>query len=346
MIRTALIGYGVAGEIFHAPLINSCAGMELTAIVTRNKDRQAVAQKKYPGVKILISAQEIWSRPHLYDLVVIATTNDTHAKLATKSIEVGLATVVDKPFALSVQEASGLILLSKAKNVLLSVFHNRRFDNDFLTVQNLIKSNQLGTIIRLESRFERYRPTPRLGNWRELTSIEMGGGLLNDLGSHLIDQAIVLFGQPISVYAELKTRRENLPSDDDTFLALQFANNICVHLWASLLVKVPSSRFRLIGTNGIYEKFGLDPQEDALRMGLTPGSANWGVENLECAGKLTTMINDVEINHSIISEPGCYNRYYEQMREAILGKGVVPVDPADAQLGLAVIEEARKSFSC
>jgi len=342
-VRTALIGYGLAGSVFHAPLIDHTAGMELSAIVTGNAERQAAAQQAYPSAKIAASADQIWEDASGFDLVVVATPNDTHAPLAKAAMKRGLAVVVDKPFAISVAQAEELIAVRQESGALLSVFQNRRWDSDFLTVKELIETDRVGTVTRIESRHERFRPQPKPGGWRETTGAEAGGGLLFDLGSHLIDQVICLFGDPISVYAEVKIRRAGVRSDDDTFVALQFANGVCAHLWVSLLAKVPGPRFRLMGTSGIYEKYGLDPQEEALTSGLRPGHQLWGVEAPQNWGKLTSTIGDLEFSGTIASKPGCYEQFYAQMRDAITSGADVPVPAEDALKSLRIIEAARQS---
>ncbi|MGH9550796.1 MAG: Gfo/Idh/MocA family protein, partial [Terriglobales bacterium] len=329
-VRTALIGYGLAGSVFHAPLVHHTGGLALSAVVTANPARQADVLARYKGTEVFESADEIWKNASSYDLVVIATPNDTHAPLALTAMEKGLNVVVDKPFAISSQQAEELIAVRNKTGVALSVFQNRRWDADFLTLQELIRTKKVGTVMRLESRYERYRPVPKPGGWRETTAPELGGGLLFDLGSHLIDQAIVLFGKPLSVYAEVKTRRAGIPADDDTFIALQFENDVCAHLWVSLMAKVPGPRFRLMGTVGLFEKFGMDPQEDALRSGMFPGLPGWGYEMPELSGKLYTNIDGIEFSGIILSKTGAYEQFYHRMRDAVRGLAPVPVPAEDA----------------
>ncbi|HEY9717176.1 MAG TPA: Gfo/Idh/MocA family oxidoreductase [Trichormus sp.] len=342
-VRTALIGYGLAGSVFHAPLIHYTAGMQLAAVVTGNPERQQAARQAYPQAKILADAAQIWQDPADFDLVVVATPNDTHAPLAKLAMQRGIAVVVDKPFAISSAQAEELLDVQNKTGALLSVFQNRRWDCDFLTIKELIETDRVGPVTRIESRFERYRPHPKPGGWRETTEASAGGGLLFDLGSHLIDQVISLFGDPCSVYAEVKARRAGVRSDDDTFVALQFPNGVCAHLWVSMLSKVPGPRFRLLGTRGIYEKFGLDPQEEALKNGLRPGHQMWGTEKEQHSGNLTTTIGDLEFSGTITSKKGCYEKFYEGMRDAITSGAEVPVRPSDAAKALRVIEAARQS---
>jgi len=342
-IRTALIGYGLAGSVFHAPLIDFTAGLTLSAVVTGNPERQRAAKDAYPSVKTLASTDELFKDASSYDLVVVATPNDSHAPLAKASMEAGLAVVVDKPFALSVAEAEEVIAVQEKTGALLSVFQNRRWDNDFLTVRELIETGTIGKILRIESRFERWRPTPKPDSWREKSSADMGGGLLFDLGSHLIDQALVLFGQPRSVYAQLKTRRQGVASDDDTFVALEFDNDVCFHIWVNQLSRLFGPRFRVLGSEGAFEKFGLDPQESALRSGERPGHSFWGVEETNLSGQLSATVNGIDFSGTVTSKPGSYEVFYSLMHEAILHGSPVPVAPKDAVTTLKVIEAARQS---
>ncbi len=344
-LRIAIIGYGVAGAFFHAPLIAATAGMVVTAIVTSNPDRQKQAQRDFPEATILSSADAIWQNPGSYDAVVIATPNRFHLPLGLAAMEAGLAVVIDKPMAVSVADADQLIAASKRTGQLLTVFQNRRWDNDFLTVKRLINDapELLGKIIRFESRFERYRPTPRWGSWREQAHPDEGGGVLFDLGSHLIDQALQLFGQPLSVYAEINKRRAEVTVDDDTFVALEFSHGVNAHLWMSTVVPIPGPRMRISGLCGAYEKWGLDPQEDWLRAGLRPGDRGWGMELKEHRGKLMTHANGVILDSPVEMVPGSYEQFYVLLREALLTGSPPPVNPEEALSSLKVIAAAQQS---
>src|SRR5213595_1549802 len=235
--RVAIIGYGLAGAVFHAPLISSTPGMAVAAIVTSNPERQEQAQRDFPKAAILSSAGQLWRDPTLYDLVVVATPNRSHLPLGIAAMNAGLPVVIDKPISASVSNAEQLISTSERTGKLLTVFQNRRWDNDFLTVRRLLAADLLGPITRFESRYERYRAVLRTHAWREYPAPEEAGGLLYDLGSHLIDQAIQLFGQPVRVYAELEKRRPGAQVDDDTFVALQFATGVHAHLWMSVVAR-------------------------------------------------------------------------------------------------------------
>src|SRR5579859_2330003 len=339
-LRVAVIGYGLAGSVFHAPLINATPGMTVAAIVTGNPERQERAYRDYPTAAILSSAAQLWQNPSLYDLVVVAAPNRSHIALGLAALDAGLPVVIDKPFAPSVDGAEQLIAASERSGKLLTVFQNRRWDNDFLTIRHLLDADLdlLGPITRFESRFERYRATPRPGAWRELPGEEEAGGLLFDLGSHLIDQALHLFGQPTQVYAEVEKRRPGALVDDDSFVALHFASGVHAHLWMSAVTRIPGPRMRISGLRGTYEKWGLDPQEDALRTGMRPGDPEWGLEPRERWGRLSTDIGGIHIDGPVEMLPGAYERYYALLRDALISGGPPPVDPADVVATLRIIE--------
>ncbi len=344
-LRVAIIGYGLAGSVFHAPLIAATPGMAVTAIVTGNSERQHKACHDFPSATVLSSPGELWQDPSHYDLVVVASPNRTHVPLGIAAMEAGLPVVIDKPMAASVADAEQLLATSKDSGKLLTVFQNRRWDNDFLTVRRLLDTvpDLLGPITRFESRFERYRAAPRPGVWRELPDQEEAGGLLYDLGSHLIDQALQLFGQPVRVYAEMDQRRPGAQVDDDTFIALQFPSGVRAHLWMSAVARIPGPRIVLRGLHGTYEKWGLDPQEDALRSGMRPGGSGWGLEARENWGRLSTDIGGLHIDGPVETLPGSYERFYGLLRDALLSGGALPVDPAGALATLKIIEAARLS---
>jgi scyllo-inositol 2-dehydrogenase (NADP+) len=345
-LKVVIVGYGLAGSVFHAPLVASTEGMEVAAIVVRNPERKAKARKDFPIAQIYESFIEVCADAENFDAVVIATNNSTHAPFAVASMKAGLPVVVDKPFAVTVQECEEVLAVSERTGVLLTVFQNRRWDNDFLTMKKIIDSGKLGTLTRFESRFERYRPTPRSDSWREKGSLAEGGGLLFDLGSHLIDQALHLFGEPDLVYGETHTRREGLQVDDDSFVAIRFKNGVQAHLWVSAIAPVIGPRFKVSGLNGCYEKYGLDPQEDALRAGRTPLDDGWGIEPEDHAGVLVEYEDGNRLESVITSEPGAYQVFYSQFRDAILDGAPVPVNPYDALKTMQVIELARQSQGC
>lgn len=342
-LRVALIGYGLAGSVFHAPLIAATAGMRVAAIVTGSPVRQQQARQDVPAAEILPDAETLWSQASHYDLVVIATPNRTHVPLGMAALLAGLPVVIDKPLAASVADAEQLLAASQQTGKMLTVFQNRRWDNDFLTIRQLLAADLLGRVTRFESRYDRYRAEPRAGVWRESAAVEDAGGLLYDLGSHIIDQAIQLFGRPQQVYAEMERQRPGAQVDDDTFVALTFAHGLHAHLWMSVVARRAGPRFRVSGLRGTYEKWGLDPQEDALRVGRRPGDPLWGKEPREQWGSLSTDVGGIHFDGAVETLDGSYERFYTLLREALVTGGPPPVDPGDALLTLRVIEAAQES---
>ncbi|GCE19821.1 Gfo/Idh/MocA family oxidoreductase [Dictyobacter kobayashii] len=319
--------------------------MKVAAIVTSNKERQQSAHTRYPDANIIEHVSELWQNAASYDLAVVATSNNMHVPLGIAAMRAGLPVVVDKPMAATVADAQQLLDASRETGQPLTVFQNRRWDNDFLTVQKLLSANLLGPLTRFESRFERYRPTPRQGAWRESADPQAAGGQLYDLGSHLIDQALHLFGKPSSVYAEMFLRRPGAQVDDDSFVALQFPSGITAHLWMSQVARISGQRMRVSGLNGTYEKWGLDPQEDALRAGKQPGDPDWGREPRDLWGHLSTDLgeNSVHFDGPIETVPGAYEQYYAQVRDALTKGAPMPVDPSSVLEVIRVIETAQTS---
>ncbi|MGH2680204.1 MAG: Gfo/Idh/MocA family oxidoreductase [Actinomycetota bacterium] len=338
-IRVALIGYGLGGEVFHAPLIASAPGLSLVTIVTSDPERQTRARGRYPSARIVDRPEAIWEASDDHDLVVVSTPNRSHVPLGLEALRSGLAVVIDKPLAATAAASRTLASAAAERGLFFSVFQNRRWDADFLTVQGLVEEGRLGPIHRFESRYERWKPSSQAGAWRELGAPEEAGGLLFDLGSHLVDQAIVLFGRPTRVYAEVDRRREGVQVDDDVFLALEHPGTVRTHLWASVLAAAPGPRFRLLGARGTFEKYGMDVQEDALAAGGLPGEERWGREPEGAWGSLSTG-DGVEI---VESRPGAYETYYAGVAEAMRSGAGPPVDPRDAIAGLEVLEAARES---
>jgi len=331
--RVVVLGYGLAGRFFHAPFIAATPGLELAAVVTGDEDRRAQALADYPGVAVFDTAEEVWARAAELDLVAVATPNRVHVPLALAALEAGLAVVVDKPLATTADEGRRLVEAAREHGLMLTVFQNRRWDGDFLTVKRLLADDALGKVHRFESRFERWRPELS-GTWRERE--EEAGGLLFDLGSHLVDQALQLFGSVDSVYAEVDVRRPGGEVDDDVFLALEHASGVRSHLWMSALAGQLGPRFRVLGDRAAFVKLGLDVQEEALRAGRKPDEPGWGEEPRESWGRLGVEGDLREVQ----TEPGNYRAFYEGVA-ASLGGGPAPVDPADAVTVLELLEEAR-----
>jgi scyllo-inositol 2-dehydrogenase (NADP+) len=338
-LRAAVIGYGLAGSVFHAPLIASVEGMEVGAIVTGNPERRAQAEREHPSATLYASAEELWVDAEVYDLAVVATANRVHAPFAVQALERGFAVVVDKPMAATVEDAEAIAGAAEAAGRMATVFHNRRFDADFLTVRRLVNDGVLGDLTRLESRFDRFRAAPKEGAWRERAGPADAGGVLWDLGPHLIDQACVLFGDPTSVYAEVDVRRPGAVVDDDAFVALRFGGEQVAHLWMSQTAPIAGPRVRLSGLAGAYQHDAVDPQEDQLKAGLRPGDAEWGSEAPERYGRVATD-GDERVVETV---PGAWERYYEAVRDAIRGDGEPPVDPADGVRAVRLVQAARRS---
>ncbi|MBX5440087.1 MAG: Gfo/Idh/MocA family oxidoreductase [Solirubrobacteraceae bacterium] len=335
--RVGLVGYGLAGRAFHAPLIAAEPALTLAAIVTADPERRARARAEHPHAALLDDAAELWARRAELDLVVVASPNATHVPLARAAIEHGLDVVVDKPLAASADEAEALLGEARARGRLLIPFHNRRWDGDFLTVRRLVETGALGTVVRFESRFERWRPEVA-GGWREDDDPAQAGGLLYDLGAHLVDQALQLFGPAAAVYAEVEARREGARVDDDVFVAITHAGGVRSHLWASMLAGQAAPRMRVVGDGATYVKHGLDPQEAQLRAGAAPGDPGFGEEPPERWGTLGAGAGV----RAVPTEAGRYQAFYTGVVSALRG-GALPVDPVDAIAGLRVIEAARRS---
>ena len=338
----ALVGYGLAGRVFHAPFIDATPGVELAAIVTSDPDRRSQAAAAHPGAALFETADALWaaSADLGVELAVVATPNRSHVTVALAALGAGLGVVVDKPLAATVEDGRRIVAEADRLGRFLSVFHNRRWDGDFLTVRRLIDAGELGAVWRFESRYERWRPDPKPGAWRERSSPADAGGLLADLGSHLIDQAVVLFGPPLSVYAELGRRRAGVEVDDDTFVALQHRGGETSHLWASSVASRPGPRFRVLGAAAGYVVWGMDPQERALRAGQSPAHAGWGESPPGRWGTVGIGEDDVA---PVPTEIGDYGRFYQGVVAAARQGHPPPVAPGDALATLEVIDAARRS---
>ena len=319
-IRVGLVGYGVAGRCFHAPLIEATPGLDLAAIVTSRDMPDGIRRA---------AVEDLWSLD--LDLVVIAAPNRSHVSLATAALDAGLHVVVDKPLAVTPADAAGLAERAEADGRVLSVFQNRRWDGDYLTLTDLVGSGVLGRVHRFESRFERWRPEV-VQAWRESQAPEEGGGQLLDLGSHLIDQALHLFGPARSVYAELASVRKGAAVEDDVFVAITHHAGTVSHLWMSAVAAEAGPRMRALGDLAGWSSDGLDTQETALRAGARPGDVGFG-ENPP--GTLN--------GAPYPTRDGDYAAFYAGVVDAVHGNGPNPVDPWDAVAALRVIEAARES---
>jgi predicted dehydrogenase len=329
-LRVSLIGYGFAGRTFHAPLIAAVPDLALTVIASSDA---AKVHADLPEVEVVADPLRAATDPRA-DLVVIASPNDSHVPLARAALEAGRDVVVDKPFTLSLADARALADLAQRHGRLLSVFQNRRWDSDFLSIRQAIADGLVGDVVHLESRIERFRPQPR-ARWRELPG--PGSGLLWDLGPHLVDQALQLFGAPDSVTASVATQRDGGQADDWAHVVLGFGQRRAI-LHAGMLAAGAGARFVVHGTRGSVVKAQADPQEAQLLAGLRPGDARWGVDEDEL------VCHDGAGGTRRIAAPrGDHSRYYAAIAAALRGQGANPVPPAEAVAVMAVLEAAQAS---
>jgi predicted dehydrogenase len=332
----AIVGYGLAGRVFHGPLIAATPGLRVDAIVTANPERQAEARSDFPDAEVLPSPDALWSRGDLHDLAVIATASGSHGAVAGAAIDAGIAVVVEKPIATSAASARSLVDQAAARAVRLVPFLNRRWDSDHLTLSDLLAEGRLGKVLRYESRFERWRPIAASG-WREVRSAEMGGGILLDLGAHLVDQATVLFGAVDQVYAEVLSRRGG--ADDDVFLALHHESGVLSHLWASALAAAQGPRLRVLGDRAAFVVDHLDGQEDALRAGRRPDDPGFAVDPSERWGRLVRG----DAAEPVATIAGRWQAFYAGVLRMLRDGEPPPVDAEDAVRGLEIIDAARES---
>jgi scyllo-inositol 2-dehydrogenase (NADP+) len=335
MIGVGLIGYGLGGSVFHAPLVAAEPGLRLHAVATSRAEQ---VRRDHPGVRVVASAAELLGDPAV-ELVVVAAPNAVHHELAAAALRAGRHVVVDKPFTLTTAQADELIELAEAEDRRLSVFHSRRWDGDFLTVRRCLAAGLLGEVSSFFSRYDRFRPAPK-GGWKE--AAVPGSGILYDLGSHLIDQALQLFGPPETVSADLCVQRPGVEALDWAHLVLGYGR-LRVLLHAGMEVRDPGPRFEVHGDLGSFVKGGLDPQEAALRAGGRPGDPGWGSEPPDRHGTLTTEVAGLELRGRLATAPGAYQAFYAAMARAVAGQGPVPVTPEEARATIAVIEHALQS---
>jgi predicted dehydrogenase len=326
-VRIGLVGYGFGGRRFHAPLIASAPECAFLGVVTRSPERRAELAQDHPGVAAFDSLRAL--KEAGAEAVAISTPAATHIPLVLEAVELGLAVVCDKPFALDAASAREAVIAAEGAGVVLSVYQNRRWDSDFLTVRRLMAEDTIGAVTRFESRFERFRPghPPR----------DAGGGALRDFGSHLVDQALTLFGPVDHVHSELHLLDGGL--DDDWFLALHHASGVHSHLWGSSVQGAPGPRFRVTGTTGTYVVGGVDGQEADLVAGRSPASAGdrWGTEPEARWGR----VHRGDTSAAVPSERGRWDTYYPAFAAAVHGTGPVPVDPRDAVRALEILDQAR-----
>jgi scyllo-inositol 2-dehydrogenase (NADP+) len=333
-----LIGYGLGGSAFHAPLVAATPGLRLAAVVTRNETRQAEVARRYPDARVLDDVAALWAMKGELDLVIVSSPNVTHVPYARRALEAGMHVVVDKPFAATSAEALELGALAERVGRLAIPFQNRRWDGDFLTVRRLVRDGTLGTVHRFESRFERLRSTVKPG-WAAAGAAERAEGIVYDIGSHLIDQALVLFGPVAEVSAELALRHPDVVVEDEAFVSLLHADGVRSHLYMSAVAAQPGPRLGVWGSRAAYVKHGLDGQEAALRAGGDPSAPGWGVEPREAWGWLATL----DDRRHEPTDAGAYPVYYRGVADALDGAVAPPVTVAQAAAMLAVIEAAHRS---
>ncbi|MCU1446132.1 Gfo/Idh/MocA family oxidoreductase [Cryobacterium sp.] len=331
-IRAGVLGYGLSGRVFHAPFLAANPDFSLDVIVTSNAERGASARQSYPGVRVLASAEELFARGDL-DLVVIGTPPETHVPLAHAALDAGLAVVIDKPFSTTSEAGWELVNRAHGLGLPITVFQNRRWDGDFLTLRALLAENALGQVYRFESRFESFKPGPPR-SWKAQATPAAGGGILFDLGAHLIDQAVLLFGPVDDVSAEVTTRYPDGAADDDTFVSLHHGSGVRSHLWMSKFAAQVGPRYRVLGAAAAYVKWGLDGQEEAIQAGHLPTEPDFGLEPESAWGTLGTD----GATTVVPTRRGRYVSFYAELADALLRGAALPVDAGDALRTIEVME--------
>lgn len=333
-IRTALLSYGMSGEVFHGPLLEAHAGFEIVTVMQRNP-----AKTPRHTYRLVNDYRDILNDDRV-DLVVVNTPNDSHYYYALQALQASKHVVVEKPFTVTVQEADELIALAKQQNKMLTVFQNRRWDADFLTVRKVLEAGLLGKLVECEIHYDRYRNYIEANTWKE--EAQPGTGILYNLGSHLIDQALVLFGMPRYADARIGVQRPGGRVDDFFDIRLAY-DGFLVILKSSYLVREPGPRFILHGTEGSFLKGGIDPQEQALKDKKIPGTPGWGVEEKRWWGKLNTTVGDEHIEGPYETVPGNYLSFYENVYDALVHGVSLAVKAEEARNVILVIEACQES---
>jgi predicted dehydrogenase len=342
-IGVCVIGFGLAGQVFHAPFVSAVPGLRLEAIVQRKGDEAA---KAYPSARILRSAEDALKDAAI-QMIVVATPNETHFELAKRALQAGKHVVIDKPFTATSEEALELKALAEKKGVVLAPFHNRRWDGDFRTVERLLGEEAVGRLVTYESHFDRFRPLPRENTWKE--GANLANGLLMDLGPHLVDQALALFGSPDGITASVRRDRDKTDIEDAFDITLEYPR-LRAHCRSSMLAADAAPRFLLHGTEGSYKKFGLDPQEPALvggakvpRMGegewLAEPESQWGTLTIAPVPADPAKLTQTRVRNEL----GDYRLYYANVRDAINGTAKLEVTPEDGYRTIKLLEMARQS---
>lgn len=335
-LNVGLIGFGFSGRVFQAPLITSVEGLHLSKVVER---RGQLSKAIYPWVEVVTEISEVLDDPAI-DLVVVATPSTNHYEIAKAALMADKHVVVEKPFTTTVVEAEELIELAAQRGKVLSVYHNRRWDGDFLTIRELLQSDMLGELVECQFRWDRYSPIVDTSKWKETS--ELGAGGLYDLGVHFFDQVLTLFGMPTTIEADLQTQREGGIADDYFAVTLGYGK-LKVTVSSSRLIREAGPRYTLFGTNGTYTKHGLDPQENALKAGETPRTLGYGVESKEMWGTIITNRNGIRISGNVETKIGNYARYYQDIFEAIRDGREPAVKATEARNTIKLVELARLS---
>jgi scyllo-inositol 2-dehydrogenase (NADP+) len=334
MIQVGIIGYGLSGRYLQAPFFEANSNFLLKSVVTKSSN----PKEQFPFVKVLSTADELFADPEI-DLISICSPSDTHFEYAKKALLTGKHCLVEKPFTATLAEAQELFDLAKKVGKVISVFQNRRFDSDFLTVMKVIKSGKLGDIHTFEAHFDRYKPVLNPKKWKE--TVQPGNGILYDLGAHILDQAIVLFGKPKSVWGQKFSQREGTEIDDAFDISLDYGN-IKVRLAASLLIKKQGPRYIVHGTKGSFTKYGIDCQEDDLKEGILPNNPRFGTENENQFGLLTYEIDGLEFSDRIQTEQGNWWAYFENLADVINGKVEIETKPEQILEQIRIFELIEK----
>ncbi|MFI5097125.1 MAG: Gfo/Idh/MocA family oxidoreductase [Candidatus Acidiferrales bacterium] len=337
MIEVALIGFGLAGRYFHAPLIHAVPGLRLAAVLQRNGDEAA---KCYPEARIVHNVKELLAIESIR-LVVIASPNQTHLSIAVQCLEAGREVVVDKPITPTLPEAIELFRMAKGCGRFLTVFHSRRFDSDFQAVRQVVAGGELGQVLRFETHYDRYRPTSRANAWREVPG--PGSGILFDLAPHLIDHAMMLFGPPEAVAADIRIERSGFLTDDAFDICFFYPGNLRAHLHATMLCATPRPRFVLLGEKGTFIKNEFDAFEPALRREEIPKGEAWVLDPEENWGVLT-VVADGQMRKRKVASRGDWREFYANVRDALLGQAALQVTPKqviDVMIALELAQESQ-----
>lgn len=331
-INIALAAFGMSGKVFHAPLLSRHKGFFLSKIVERSKEE---VKTIYPEVKSVKKFENLLEDKDV-EMIVVNTPDDTHYQYASEAIKAGKHVILEKPFVRNVEDGEKLIVLARKYDRILSVFQNRRWDGDFLTVSNLIKNGCLGRLVEFESNYMRFRNFIQPDTWKE--NLPFGNGIIYNLGSHMIDQALCLFGMPDSLWADVDTLRDDGMIDDYYCIHLLY-HRLKITLKASYLVREETPRYILHGTNGSFLKYGIDPQEELLKEGHDPYIPGWGKESESQWGILNTDIDDLHYKGKIETLPGNYAAFYDNIYEAVRNRASLFVKPEESLNTIRIINE-------